>query len=56
MHVGWYALVQLGNTWKPVSEWSGRRSIAILDARNLEASHIGFWNGDSWEDIICVCV
>lgn len=50
-YIGWYALTRSGEDWNPVSTGENRHSIALADAIDAEATHVGYWNGNEWEDV-----
>jgi hypothetical protein len=49
---GWYGIVRDGDSWRPVTPCENRHAIALADAIDSEeATHVGYWTGEVWENI-----
>jgi hypothetical protein len=51
MEPGWYGINLSEAGWEPVTSCENRHSIALTDAYDADASHVGYWTGAAWEDV-----
>jgi endonuclease YncB( thermonuclease family) len=52
LRIGWCGLVKDGDKWRAITSPENRHSIALADALGTdEATHVGYWNGDQWEEV-----
>lgn len=55
LEAGWYPIDKTVNGFTARAEFpEGRRSIVLFDAIDCGASHIGYFNGNDWEDVQAV--